>query len=189
MSAVLDPTAEIDALNARITALEARVTELSKQLPEDAVSILAFSGDLDRLLAAFLLSTGAAALGFETTMFFSFWGVTALRAHVPEPPPKDFVGRLFAATLPQSAHDVGLSRLHFLGVGTAMLRRRMAERQITDLPTLIDHADALGVRMLACEVSMDLLGMSPAELRPGVEITGVTRYIETAGRSRVSLVV
>jgi peroxiredoxin family protein len=183
------PPAELAALNARVDALEAELAQLRALVPEDRATILVFSGDLDRLLAAFLLATGAAALGHQTTMFFSFWGVSALRVATPVPTGKAFVARLFSAMLPGSAAEVGLSRLHFLGAGTAMIKRRMVERQIADLPTLIRHADALGVEMLACETSMDLMGLTPEELRPGVKITGVTTCVETAGRSRLSMVV
>jgi peroxiredoxin family protein/rhodanese-related sulfurtransferase/TusA-related sulfurtransferase len=154
--------------------------------PKGATFIV-FSDDLDRALATFILANGAAASGKPTTLFFTFWGLSVLKRREKAAVRKDLMGRLFGWMLPSHPGRLALSKMDFLGVGRGMMKGRMKAKGIDDLETLIASARKAGVRLVACQMTMDLMGIAPEELVDGVEIGGVATYMEAASGSDVNL--
>jgi peroxiredoxin family protein/TusA-related sulfurtransferase/rhodanese-related sulfurtransferase len=150
-------------------------------------TIVCFSGDLDKVLAAFVIANGAAAMGNKTTIFFTFWGLNALRHHDPPSVSKGFIDRMFGWMMPRGAHRLTLSKMHMGGMGTAMMKLVMKDKKVMSLPELIASAKAAGVRMVACSMSMDVMGLKPEELIDGVEIGGVGAFLGAANESNASL--
>jgi NADPH-dependent 2,4-dienoyl-CoA reductase/sulfur reductase-like enzyme/peroxiredoxin family protein/TusA-related sulfurtransferase/rhodanese-related sulfurtransferase len=150
-------------------------------------TFIVFSDDLDKALASFILANGAAALGKKVTMFFTFWGLSVIRRRDRVPGAKDFMSRMFGLMLPRGSQGLALSHNNFAGLGPAMMRKRMKQKQVDQLDTMIAAALGAGVHMTACQMSMDLLGISREELIGGVEVGGVATYFEAASSANVNL--
>jgi peroxiredoxin family protein len=179
---------ELAELRARLERLE---REVRAQQTDYGLSVLVFSGELDRLLAAFTTAVGAAACGQRASMFFTFWGAAALKKHGAQAAGKTFVERMFGWLLPGGMHRRRLSRLDMGGIGRAIIGREMRRKQIADLPQLIAMAAESGVEIYFCEMSMDLMGIRAEELidYPGARACGVAHFIDLAARSRSTLVI
>jgi peroxiredoxin family protein/TusA-related sulfurtransferase len=156
---------------------------------DKAASIIVFSDDLDKALAAFVLANGAASTGKKTTMFFTFWGLSVIKRREKPRVAKDFMGRMFSLMLPKSPGTLVLSKMNFGGAGSAMMRGRMKAKNVDMLETMIDAAVKAGIRMVACQMSMDLMGVAREELIDGVEIGGVATYMEAASEGNINLLV
>lgn len=150
-------------------------------------TLIVFSNDLDRALASFVIANGAAATGKKVTMFFTFWGLSVIRRREKVPVTKDFMGRMFDLMLPRSVHQLSLSKMNFGGAGAAMMKKRMESKSVEQLETMMEGAKAAGVRMVACLMSMDIMGVAREELIDGVEIGGVATYLEAASNANVNL--
>jgi peroxiredoxin family protein len=149
-------------------------------------SIICFSGDMDKLLAAFTLANGAAALGMETTMYFAFWGLVALKKKRSFKG-KSWMERLLTLMLPAGPRQVGCSKMNMLGLGPRFFRYRMRRQHVSDLPQLIDTAIEQGVKLIGCPMSMDVMGIKRDELMDGVDIGGVTTYLVDAVEADITL--
>ena len=167
--------------------LERSLAELRERTPEDRAALVVFSGDLDRVLAAFVIATGAAAAGLETSMFFTFWGLSVLKKKGARAPGKDLKQRMFALMTPSGSEALGTSKLNFFGMGAAMLRSMMKRQSIASLEELMVMARDLGVKTTACTMSMDAMGIAREELCDGLEYGGVAAFMADASRARVSL--
>jgi peroxiredoxin family protein len=167
--------------------VEAKLAQLRERTVDDRAALVVFSNDLDRVLAAFVIATGAAAAGLETSMFFTFWGLTALKKKGAASGAKSVAERVFAALTPASSETLGTSKMNLLGAGALLLRRMMREKEIASLEDLMRAARDLGVRMIACTMSMDAMGLGKEELLDGLEYGGVATYVADAARSRVTL--
>jgi peroxiredoxin family protein len=179
---------DVALLRARVERLE---REVRAQQADYGLSVLVFSGELDRLLAAFTTAVGAAACGQRASMFFTFWGAAALKKHGAQAAGKTFIERMFGWLLPGGLHRRRLSRLDMGGIGRAIIGREMRRKQIADLPALIAMAADTGVEIYFCEMSMDLMGIRAEELidYPGARACGVAHFIDLASRSRSTLVI
>ncbi len=164
-----------------------RAVEAAPQGGGKGATLIVFSDDLDRALATFVLANGAAASGKETTLFFTFWGLSVLKRRKKPAVKKDLMGRMFGWMLPAHSGGLALSKMDFLGVGRWMMKARMKAKGVADLDAMIDSARQAGVRFIACQMSMDLMGIAKEELIEGVEIGGVATYMESAGQSNVNL--
>lgn len=181
-------SAEVDKQVGKLRAeLEAKIEALRERTPEDRAAIVVFSGDLDKVLAAFVIATGAAAAGLETSLFFTFWGLSALKRKDAPGGGKSIRERMFALMTPGSSEQLGTSKLNFFGMGAVMLRSMMKEKNIASLEELMQLSRELGVRMTACTMSMDAMGVTREELTDGLEYGGVAAYMGDAARSRVTL--
>jgi len=170
----------------RLKALEAQMQQVREELPDNRVSIIVFSGDLDKVLAAFVIATGAAAVGVEVSMFFTFWGLSALKKK------RDFSGKglmekLFALMTPVGTEGLGVSKMNFFGIGAKMLRAMMKRKQVASLEELAQMARDFGVKIIACQMAMDLMGLKPDELWDGIEVGGVAAFLAEATKSKVTL--
>jgi peroxiredoxin family protein len=174
-------------LAARVAELEKRLAAL-EQRTEDRVTMVVFSGDLDRVLAAFIIATGAAAMGQQVSMFFTFWGLSVVKKGT------SFAGKtvfqkMMAMMSPGTSQALPVSKMNYFGVGAKMLRAMMKQRNVSSLEDLIALAREMGVRMIACEMSRDIMGIQESELVPGLECGGVATFLGDALTSRVSLFV
>jgi peroxiredoxin family protein len=167
--------------------MEAKIAELRARTPDDAAAIIVFSGDLDKVLAGFVLATGAAAAGLETSMFFTFWGLSALKKKGAPAGDKNLMERMFAVMTPAGTESLGTSKMNFFGMGAVMLRKMMKDKQIASLEELFALARELDVKMIACMMSMDAMGVGKEELVDGLTYGGVATYMADAVRSRVTL--
>lgn len=167
--------------------LERALEELRQRTPEDRAALVVFSGDLDRVMAAFVIATGAAASGLETSMFFTFWGLSVLKKKGARAVGKGLKQRMFSMMTPTGPEGLGTSQLNFFGMGATMLRSMMKEQGIASLEELMGMARELGVKMTACTMSMDAMGIAKEELLGGLEYGGVAAFLADASRARVSL--
>ena len=171
------------------TSIEASTGTLSGrhiQLGDDKTFIV-FSGDLDKTIAAFIMANGAASLGRKVTMFFTFWGLNILRKHEKIRTPKSFIEKMFGMMMPRGSRKLGLSRMNMLGAGSKMIRGIMKSKGISSLEELIEAARDHGVRLVACQMSMDVMGIKQEELIDGVELGGVATFIGSGETSDISL--
>jgi peroxiredoxin family protein len=169
------------------TLIPATATEtLADTLPSE-LSMIVFSGDLDKVLAAFIIANGAAAMDTPVTMFFTFWGLNALRRAEPVSVKKSLVESMFGWMMPRGPNKLTLSNMNMAGMGTLMMKQVMKQKNVYSLPKLMETAREGGVRLIACTMSMDVMGITKEELIEGVEFGGVASYLSAADRSRTSL--
>lgn len=161
-------------------------TALPSALPQDK-SIVVFSGDLDKAIAAFIIATGAASMGRKVTMFFTFWGLNVLRKPKRVKVSKGILDKMFGMMMPRGSKKLGLSRMNMAGMGPAMIRMVMGQKNIASLESMIGQARMMGIRLVACQMSMDVMGIKREELAEGVEIGGVASYLAAAEEGNVNL--
>ena len=183
--AVADPS-RTQALEEKLLDLEKRLAHVEGQVAEDRVALVVFSGDLDRVLAAFVIATGAAAMGQQVSMFFTFWGLSVLKKE-SQLAGKTLFQKMMALMSPGSSTSLPVSKMNYFGVGAKMLRSMMKEKNVSSLEEMIFLARELGVRMIACEMSRDLMGIKESELVAGLECGGVASFLADSLKSRTSL--
>ena len=150
-------------------------------------TIVVFAGSLDKVMAAFVIATAAAAMGMETTMFFTFWGLSALKKGTSASCKRNWMQQMLGMMLPRRAENLPLSQLNMGGMGAGMLKKIMAEKKLASLPELIATAKELEVRLIACQMSMDAMGICREELIDGVEIAGAAAYVGEAQKAQLNL--
>lgn len=150
-------------------------------------SMVVFSGDLDKALAALIIANGAASMGRKVTMFFTFWGLNILRKSEKVHVKKNFMEAMFGVMMPRGSKKLGLSKMNMMGMGSKMIRGVMKSKNVTSLEELLRSAMDSGVRIVACQMSMDIMGIKPEELIDGVEIAGVATFLGSAEQSDTNL--
>ncbi|MCF7853812.1 MAG: FAD-dependent oxidoreductase [Candidatus Pacebacteria bacterium] len=149
-----------------------------------SATLVVFSGDLDKVMAAFILATGFAAMGMKVSMFFTFWGLNVLRKDRGPAVKKDFLSRMFGFMMPRGARKLALSKMHMLGMGTGMMKHVMARKNVSSLPELITEAKAQGVEFIACDMAMNVMGIQRTELIDAVnDVAGVANFAALARKS------
>ena len=184
-----DPVKKMGDLEKQIGELKTQLEALSKSSPENKIALILFSGELDKALASFVIATGAAAMGMDVVMFFTFWGTPILRDKGKKVRGKDFMGKMFGAMLPKGACEVKLSKMNMAGLGTAMMKSLMKKKNVASLEQMLELAAELGVRIHICEMSMDLMGFKREEMieYPNLTFCGVAKFMEEAQNSKVQL--
>jgi len=152
-------------------------------------TLIVFSGDLDKTIASFIIANGARAMGNEVTMFFTFWGLNILRKPEKVEVKKNFIEKMFGIMMPRGTKELGLSRMNMAGMGAKMIRKVMKDKNIQSVEELMELAINSGIRIIACQMSMDVMGIKKEELFDGVEIGGVATYLNAADESNVNLFV
>lgn len=150
-------------------------------------TFIMFSDSLDRAIATFVLANGAAATGGKVTIFFTFWGLNVIKKRRRPHVEKDIFGRMFAWMLPSDSTCLHLSKMSMLGLGDRLMRHIMRRKNISQLEELMREAVYNGVELIACQMTMDMMGISRDELIDGVTVGGVATYMERAGNSGVNL--
>ncbi|MDC2866599.1 DsrE/DsrF/DrsH-like family protein [Bacillus sp. BP-3] len=150
-------------------------------------TIVLFSGDYDKAMAAYIIANGAAAYDQEVTIFHTFWGLNALRKDEPIKAKKNFLEKMFGKMMPRGADKMGLSKMNFAGMGPKMIKHVMKKHNAMPLPDLIDMAKEQGVKIVACQMTVDLLGLKEEEIMGNVEFAGVAAYLADASEGNVNL--
>ena len=153
---------------------------------KDHKNIVVFSGDLDKALAAFIIANGAASMGKKVTMFFTFWGLNILRKPEKVSVKKGFVDSMFGAMMPRGTGKLKLSKMNMLGMGTAMMKKVMKDKNISSMDELVKAAIDSGIELIACQMSMDVMGIKQEELLDGVKFGGVGYLLGEAEDSDVN---
>ena len=176
----------LESLQEQLSALEQRVGEVEESLPEDKIALVVFSGDLDKVLASFVIANGAAALGQEVSMFFTFWGLSVLKKK-GSLADKSLFQKMMAVMSPDNTTELPVSKMNYFGVGAKMLRKMMKDKNVDTLEDMISMSREMGVQMLACEMSRDVMGINDDELVDGIERAGVAAFLSESLRSRTNL--
>ncbi len=152
-------------------------------------TIIVFSGDFDRVMAAFIIANGAAAMGDDVTMFFTFWGLNVLRktGAVTSGKKKTFLQSAFGWMMPRGPAQLPLSKMNFAGAGVPLMKKVMKQHGAMPLEKLIESAREQGVKFVACTLSMDILGFGKEELMDDLEFEGVAAYLGKADEANVNL--
>ena len=152
-------------------------------------TIIVFSGDFDKMMAAFIIANGAAAMGDDVTMFFTFWGLNALRKaeKVQVGKKKSALQAMFGKMMPRGVNKLGLSKMNFAGMGAPLMKKVMKNDNVMTLDELIESAREQGIKMVACTMSMDVMGLREEELMDGLEFAGVGSYLGEADEANVNL--
>ncbi len=176
-------------LEKKIEGLQSQIDDLKNSAPDDQLSMVVLSGDLDRVLAAFIIAVGAAAMYERVVMFFTFWGITALRDKKKTVKKEDLMATMFGKMLPNGPSALKLSNMNMLGMGTRMMKSLMKKKNVLSLEDLMKISADSGVEIVICEMSMDLMGFKPEEMidYPNAIVGGVAKFLQEAGQSNVSL--
>jgi peroxiredoxin family protein len=150
-------------------------------------TIVLFSGDYDKAMAAYIIANGAAAYDHEVTIFHTFWGLNALRKAEDVTVNKGFLEKMFAKMMPKGADKMGLSKMNMAGMGPKMIKKVMKKHNAMPLPQLIEMAQEQDVKLVACTMTMDLLGLQKEELLDEIEYAGVAAYLGDAEDGNVNL--
>lgn len=150
-------------------------------------TIVLFSGDYDKALAAYIIANGAAAYDHDVTIFHTFWGLNVLRKEELVPVSKNFIEKMFAKMMPRGANRLALSKMNMAGIGPQMIKGIMKKHNVQSLPSLIEMAREQDVKIVACQMSVDLLGLKEEEMLEGIEYAGVGAYLADASEGNVNL--
>jgi len=164
-----------------------RVKTLEENAPEDKLAMGIMSGDLDYIIAAFIVALGAAAYDMEVDMFFTFWATAALRDPKKQKNlKKDFLGKMFGAMLPTGTNKLPLSKMHMMGMGDAMIKGVMKKHGAKSLEELMKDAAEFGIRIHVCTMSMDLMGIKREEMidYPHMQYVGVGTFVDIFGKAK-----
>lgn len=175
--------------------IEQRVSNIEKQLEnlqnqrKDQLSMVVFSNDMDKILAALVIAVGAAAMDTQVKMFFTFWAISALRDKNKKTKNKDMKSKMFGAMLPHGIDQLKLSKMNMEGIGKDMMKGIMKKKNIASPREMLTTAGELGVHIDICEMSMDLMGFKKEEMidYPNLGYCGVATFLADAGESSVQL--
>lgn len=166
---------------------ESSVVDSDLSNKSDGNTMVVFSGDLDKAIASFIIANGAVSMGKKVTMFFTFWGLNVLRKSESMKVKKGIMDKMFGIMMPRGSKKLQLSKMNMAGMGAKMIRKVMKDKNVSSLEDLIQMAQSSGVRMVACTMSMDVMGIKEEELIDGVEYGGVAAYLGSAEEANVNL--
>ncbi|MEM9696896.1 MAG: DsrE/DsrF/DrsH-like family protein [Myxococcota bacterium] len=179
---------ELAETREQVATLDRSFEGMELRLQGDRATLVVFSGEFDRLFSAFVIATGAIAMGIEVSMYFTFWGLTALKKQTTYKG-KAIEEKMIARMLPPASEAAPTSRMNFLGAGTRFFQRQMALKQVETLPDMIALAQELGVKLIACQMAMDVMGIREEELLDDIEYGGVATYLGDAIDSKITLMI
>jgi len=170
---------------ARLKELETRIAALESK--DDKLTLVLFSGDFDKAMAAFIIANGAVAMGREVTIFVTFWGLDVLKKANFDTNGRGFLERMLLWMRPKGAGKLGTSQMNFGGLGPGLFKFMMKRHNVEKLESLIDMALEFGVKIVACQMSVDLMGIKQGDLLDGVEFGGVAAFLGDAYDGQVTL--
>ena len=163
---------------------EPAITEGVLRETKEGATMVVFSGEMDKVLASMIIASGAAAMGKDVTIFFTFWGLSALKKQRIK---KSGLAKMFDLMLPKGAASLPISSMNMGGLGNKMIKHVMKQKNVESLPKMIEQANQLGVKFVACTMSMDIMGIEPAELYDFVEYGGVATYLGDSESANLNL--
>lgn len=167
-------------------AIQQTLQQVKANTPADRVSIIVSSYELDKLLPVFIIATGAASFGMEVDIFFTLWGIIALKKKSVYSG-KTIAEQMMTMMLPDKPENSGVSRFNMGGMGAMMMKGMMKAENVATLPELMDLSSEMGVRMTSCQMTMGIMGIKKEELRTDVLYGGVASYIESASKAKITL--
>lgn len=172
---------QVKELHSRISKMEAGTKE--------QLSMVVFSGDLDKILAAMIIATGAAAFDMKVKLFFTFWAISSLRDPKKNGKGKNLIEKMFGMMLPKGTGKIKLSKMNMGGMGTAMMKGIMKKHKTPSLEEMFKTAAELGIEINICEMSMNLMGFQKIEMidYPHMTICGVATFLSDAAESKIQL--
>lgn len=179
---------KLDKIQAEIDSLKGKITTLENSR-KDQLSIAIVSGDLDKILAAMVISLAAAAMDTKVRLFFSFWALSALRDKNKKANGKDFISKMFGMMLPKGRNSLKLSNMNMVGMGPMMIKGLMKKQNVLSLDQMFKEAADLGVEITVCEMSMNLMGFKKEEIidYPYLRYAGAATFVADAGESSMQL--
>jgi peroxiredoxin family protein len=184
-----------EELKQKLDNLQKEVEELKTKLAnvenknQDQLSIAIISGDLDKILATMIISLAAAAMETKVKLFFSFWSLSALRDPKKRAKSKDFISKMFGIMLPKGRNKLKLSKMNMSGIGAALIKKLMKKQNILSLDEMFEQAEELGIEIIVCEMSMNLMGIKKEELidYKYLSYAGAASFVADAGESNIQL--
>lgn len=169
----------------KVRSLEERLAKLEKK--DSHLSIVLFSGDFDKATAAFIIASGALAMGKQVSMFVTFWGLDVIKKPRFSTTGRNFLERMVLWMRPKGPLRLGTSKMNFAGVGPRLFRYMMGKKNVESLPSLIDMSIELGITLVACQMSMDVMGLKREDLLDGVQVGGVAAFLGSSFNSTATL--
>lgn len=171
------------------TATEATSAKAEEKKTKEKVTMVVFSGDLDKVLAGFIIATGAASMGMDVTMFFTFWGLNAIKKNDAKNTAPGIMKKMLGVLNKGGSKRLHLSKFHMAGMGTSMMKTLMKRHKMPSIDEMIGLAKELNVKLLACTITLDILGISKEQLREDVidGYVGVVSYLSEAKEGNVNL--
>lgn len=178
----------VQQLQDQIDELKSKIERLENGR-KDQLSIAVVSGDMDKILAAMVISIAAAAMDTQVKLFFSFWSLSALRDPKKKAPGKDFISKMFGIMLPNGKNKLALSNMNMAGMGPMMIKMLMKKQNVMSLETMFKEAGELGIEITVCEMSMGLMGFKKEEIidYPHLRYAGAATFVADAGESSIQL--
>jgi len=177
-----------EEMEKQFKALEEKINSLQGE-KENKISMIVFSGDIDKAIATFIIATGAVAMGMDVVLFFTFWGIPILRDKKKKVKKEGMMPKMFGKMLPKGPDGLKLSNMHMAGMGTAMIKSLMKKKNVASIDEMIKLAGELGIRIYVCEMSMDLMGLKREEMidYPNLEYCGVAKFLAEAQNSKIQM--
>lgn len=180
---------DIKDLEKKINEMRSEIEKLKERMPSDQLSMVIMSGDFDKLLAAFIIATGAATMYEKVIMFFSLWAIPLLK-DPSKKVSKEIIYKAFEIMLPKNTKGLKLSKMNMFGIGPVVIKYLMKKHNVKSLDDLIRLAGEMGnIEIYVCQMSMDLIGYKWEELinYPNIKSAGVAKFVAEAGKSKVTL--
>ncbi len=174
-----------DELAEKMKELENRIAALEKK--EDHLTLVLFSGDFDKAMAAFIIANGGIAMDMKVTIFATFWGLDVLKKSSFSTAGRGFLEKMVLAMRPKGPGNLGTSKMNFGGIGPKLFKFMMKEKNVEQLESLIKMAQGYGVRIIACQMTVDLMGLKLSDLIDGIETGGVGAFLASASHSNTTL--
>jgi peroxiredoxin family protein len=176
---------EQNELAKTVQELEGRLAKLEKNSSQ--LTMVLFSGDFDKVFAAFIIATGALAMGKKVSMFVTFWGLDAIKKPVMNTAGRQFLEKMVLWMRPKGALQLGTSRMNFGGIGPRLFRYMMGKKNVEPLQSLIEMAREMGIKIIACQMSMDVMGIKREDLLDGIEYGGAATFLSDSFASNTTL--
>lgn len=178
---------EQSELAKKVQELGTRLEKLEKNSSQ--LTMVLFSGDFDKVFAAFIIATGAMAMGKKVSMFITFWGLDAIKKPTMKTAGRQILEKMVLWMRPKGPLNLGTSKMNFGGIGPRLFRYMMGKKNIESLPSLIEMSQELGIKIIACQMSMDVMGIKKEDLLDGIEVGGVATFLNDSFRSNTTLFV
>jgi peroxiredoxin family protein len=183
-----DISNQLNQIQEQLESLKGKIS-LMENSRKDQLSIAIVSGDLDKILAAMVISLAAAAMDTKVKLFFSFWSLSALRDKKKKAKGKDFISKMFGIMLPRGKNNLKLSKMNMAGMGPLMIKYLMRKQGVLSLDQMFKEAGELGIEITVCEMSMNLMGFKKEEMidYPNLRFAGAATFVSDAGESSIQL--
>ncbi|HEY6010233.1 MAG TPA: DsrE/DsrF/DrsH-like family protein [Nitrospirota bacterium] len=169
----------------KVQELEARLAKIEKNSSQ--LTMVLFSGDFDKVMAAFIMATGALSMGKEVSMFVTFWGLDAIKKPAFSTAGRNMLEKMVLWMRPKGPLKLGTSEMNFGGIGPKLFRYMMGRKKVEPLASLIEMAREMGIKIIACQMSMDVMGIRKEDLLDGVEVGGVAAFLNDSFKSNTTL--